>query len=80
VPIFREVGDHRNEGMALMSLGILYADQGQPTEATRCLQRAIEVFRQVGDLYSEGLASMSLGLAAGRPSSLESGGLSRQTE
>ena len=52
--VHREVGNRRNEGVVLGSLGILHLEQGRMEEAHTHLQDALAVHREVGNRHFEG--------------------------
>jgi tetratricopeptide (TPR) repeat protein len=59
----REVGDRRNEGLALGNLGSAYAALGEIRRALEFYEQSLVVAREIGDYRVEGDALFSLGLA-----------------
>ena len=61
--IAQEIGDRRNEGDCLGSLGKAYADLGQVDRAIQYYQQALAISQKIGDLRGEGNHLGNLGSA-----------------
>jgi predicted ATPase/Tfp pilus assembly protein PilF len=59
--IHRELGDRRNEGIAIANLGTLHRLQGRMDEARDHYEAALAIHREVGDRGSEGTLLGNLG-------------------
>jgi len=57
-----EVGNRRDEGIVLGSLGILHRQQGRIHEARECYERSLAAHREVSNRYGEGTVLANLGI------------------
>ncbi|MBI2566612.1 MAG: protein kinase [Candidatus Schekmanbacteria bacterium] len=62
--LYRRLGDARQEGVVLSSLGIINYQRGQSRQAQRLWTQALEIHRAVGDRRNEGIALANLARAA----------------
>jgi len=64
LPIHREIGNLRGEGILLGNLGAAYADLGETRGAIQLHEHSLVIARKIGDrrLEAQALANMSLEL------------------
>lgn len=62
--LFHSAGDVREEGFALLLLGMRLLDEGRVEDARRDLEAALEILRRAGDRRSEAWAMAMIGVAA----------------
>jgi tetratricopeptide (TPR) repeat protein len=65
--VHRSIGDDRNEGQVLNTLGAMHLARQQPDAAQRAFEAAIDVFRRVRDRRMEALCLGNLGVVFSRP-------------
>ncbi|MCK4505158.1 MAG: tetratricopeptide repeat protein [Candidatus Aegiribacteria sp.] len=61
IDLHREIGDRKNEGIALGNMGILTRIQGNLQESGEYFQEALEINREIGDRRIEGVVLGNLG-------------------
>ena len=61
--IYRDLGQRREGGTVLNSIGRAYVNQNQIPQALTILQQALEIHRDIGNLQGEGLTLGYLGVA-----------------
>jgi tetratricopeptide (TPR) repeat protein len=60
--IAREIGDRRNEGGILASIGeIIHSLRGDYDEAMKCYEPALNIARDIGDRHNEGIILANIG-------------------
>jgi len=62
--LYQELGDTREEGVALSLLGDILVQQGDLAGAQTNYQRVLQIMQQVGDTRGEGVALYQLALLA----------------
>ncbi|MFN7970748.1 MAG: protein kinase [Acidobacteriota bacterium] len=60
--IVRRIGDRRQEGLALTTLGAIHGDAGHMAEARETFDAAIRIHREVGNRRAEGIDVANLGM------------------
>lgn len=61
VDIYKEEGDRRGEGFALITLGRIYNVLGENEQARNYYEQALSILREVGDRRGEGMVLNNLG-------------------
>lgn len=60
--IYRAIGDHKGESLALNNIGRVYSNRGDNTQALKYYEQALIIRKEVNDRVGEGLTLNNIGL------------------
>src|SRR6185369_1640559 len=60
--VARDLGERRDECVALINLGVAYSDLGQTEQAIQFYEKYLTIAREIGDRRGEGIALWNISL------------------